>query len=157
MREFGKLSGSETLEQARQHFLYFEQFAFEFLVSADFEHSEVSREQKKILKFTSRPHGDVKKLSEFRTTTTAATFRDVCGDGTGSSPDLAAQTKAFIGRKFPGEFVCTKGHSVTPAPNLQLAEVLHDPTSLNHLKVLRNYLQLNTNNCQLFCGGCHAD
>ncbi|HET7108589.1 MAG TPA: hypothetical protein VFI38_17375 [Candidatus Acidoferrum sp.] len=153
----GTCSWSETLKQAGKHSLYLEKLGFDFMVPIDLKHPKVAGQQKKILEFASRSHGDIKELPKFCGPPTAATLRDVCGNGAGRSPDLAAKTKALVGRKFAGKFVCTKGHSVAAAPNLQLAEVLHDLTPLASLQVLRNYLQLNTNNCQLQGGGGHAD
>jgi hypothetical protein len=152
-----KLSGPESLEQSRQHFLYFEKLALGFLVSAGLEHFKIAREQKKILKFAGRPHRNIEELSKLGTTSTAAPFGDVCGDGTGRAPDLAAQTKAFVRRKFAGEFVRLKGQSMTPAPNFQFAEVLHDLTSLSYFHLPSNYLQLTTNDCQLCDEGSCAD
>jgi hypothetical protein len=157
MRGVATLSGLEPLEQSRDHFLYFKKFDFSFLVPVDLKHSKITGKQKKVLKLAGGSHGNIQELSKLSTAPSAATFRNVCGDGTGSAPDLGAQTKSFIRRKFAGDFVRSKGQFMTPAPNLQLAEVLHDLASLNYFKVLSSYLQLNINNCQLCGKDSHVD
>lgn len=156
MREVITLSGLEPLEQSRDHFLYFEEFDFSFLVPVDFEHSKITGEEKKVFELASGSHRNIQELAKFSTAPSTATFRNVCGDGTGGASDLAAETKSFIWRKFAGDFVRAKGQFMTPAPNLQLVEVLHDLASLNYFRTLSSYLQLNTNNCQLCREGCHA-
>jgi hypothetical protein len=157
MRGVATLSGPEPLEQSRDHFLYFEKFEFSFLMPVDFEHSKITGKQKKVFELAGGPHGNIQELSKFTTAPSATTFRNVCGDGTGSAPDLAAKTKSFIRRKFAGDFVRLKCQFMTPAPNLELAEILHDLASLNYFKLLSNYLQLTTNNCQLCGEGPRAD
>jgi hypothetical protein len=129
------LSGLEPLEQSRDHFLYFEKFDFSFLVPLDLKHSKITGKQKKVLKLAGGSHGNIQELSKFSTAPSAATFRNVCGDGTGRAPDLAAQTKSFIRRKFAGDFVRPKSQSMAPAPNLQLAEILHRIASLYCIKL----------------------
>lgn len=149
MRETGRFSGPETLEQSGQHFLNFEKLALSFFMLPNFEQFEISREQKKILKFTGRAHGNIKKLAKFGTASAAAAFRDVRGNRAGRAANLATQAESFVRRKFTGEIVRLKGQSMTPAPNVQLAKVLHDLTLPNRFKLLQSYLQLTTNNCQL--------
>jgi hypothetical protein len=46
---------------------------------------------------------------------------------------------------------------VAAAPNLELAEVLHLALPFYGADGPWNYLQLNTNNCQLPLGDSHAD
>ena len=146
-------SGLKPLEQAGDHFLYFEKFDFSFLVPADLEHSKITSEQQKVLKLACGSHRNIQKLSKLRTSPTTAAFRDVGRDGAGCPPDLAAETKSFVRRKFTGEFVRTESQFVTSAPNLQFAKILHNPPLLNCAKWPLSYLQLTTNNCQLCDGG----
>ena len=157
MQDAGTRSGSDTLEQAGDHFLSLEKFGFDFMVSIDLKHPKISGQQQKVLKFASRPHGNIQKLAQLSRPSATAAFRDVRGDGTGRAPDLAAQPKAFVRREFTGEFVSVEGRSVTPAPNVEFAKILHEMASIDKTKPFVNYLQLNTNNCQLSGGGCDAD
>jgi hypothetical protein len=150
-------SGLKALEQTGDHFLYFEKFDFSFVVPADLEHSKITGEQQKVLKLACRSHGNIKKLSKFGPAPSAASFRNVCRYGTGCAPDLAAETKTFVGRKFTGQSVRMESQFVAPTPNLQLAEILHNPPLPNSVRRPWNYLQLTTNNCQLCDGGFHAD
>jgi hypothetical protein len=157
MRGVATLLGPKPLEQSRDHFLDFEKFDLSFLVPVDFKHSKVAGEKKKVLKFAGGSHGNMQELSKFSAAPSAATFRDVCRYGTGRAPDLAAEAKSLVWRKFAGNFVRLKCQFMTSAPNLQLAEILHDLASLNCFKPLSNYLQLTTNNRQLCREGYRAD
>jgi hypothetical protein len=157
MRGIRTSSGPQSLEQSRQHFLDFDEFAFSFLVSADVQHFKITREQKKILKFARRTQRNMQKLPKFSSAPPAATFSDIGWYGTGGAAYLAAETKSFVGRQFAGELVRLEGQSMTPAPNLQLTEILHYGASLGCVIPPLNYLQLTTNNCQLFREGSHAD
>ena len=157
MQDAGKYSGSETLEQAGDHFLYLEKFGFDFIMPIDFNHPKVSGQQQEVLKFASRSHGNIQKLSQLSRSSATAAFRDVRGNRTGRPSDLAAQPKSFVRRKFTGEFVSLEGKSVTPTPNVEFTKILHELASMNKSKPFDNYLQLNTNNCQLSRGGSHAD
>src|SRR6266481_2237012 len=153
MREIDKLSASQALEQAHQHFLYFEKLAFDFMVPIDFEHPKISGQQQKVLKFAGRSHGNIQKLSQLPRSPATATFRNVRGNRTCRPSDLAAQPKSFVRWKLTGEFVSLKGKSVTPAPNVEFTKILHEMASIDKSKLIVNYLQLNTNNCQLSSGG----
>jgi hypothetical protein len=156
MRVAAKLSGPETLEQSREHFLYFEKFAFGFLVSAGFEQSEIAGEEKKVLKLAGRSHGDIQELSKLGAPFSATPFRNVCWYGTGRATDLAAEAKSLIRWEFTREFIRLESQFMTPAPNLQLAEILHVLTPLGYFEPQLNYLQLTTNNCQLFGEASHV-
>jgi hypothetical protein len=157
MRALATYSGFKTLEQSRQHFLYLEKLAFCFLVPADFQHFKITRQEKKILKFACRPHGNMQELPKFRSAPSAATFSNVGWYGTGRAANLAAEAKSFVGGKFAREFVRLKGQSMTPAPNFKFTEILHRGASPDCTCLPRYYLQLTTNNCQLFGEGSHAD
>jgi hypothetical protein len=157
MRGIRTLSGPQSLEQGRQHFLDLDEFPFSFLVPADFQHFKVTREQKKILKFTRRTHRNMQILPKFRSAPPAATFSDIGWYGTGGAAYLAAEAKSFVGRQFAGELVRLEGQSMTPAPNFKFTEILHYGASLSCVILPCNYLQLKTNNCQLSREGSHAD
>ena len=157
MSGIGTLSGTEPLEQPRDHFLYFEKFDLDFLVSVDLKHSKIAGEQEKVFEFAGGSDGNIQELSKLSTTPSAATFCDVGRYGAGCAPDLATQAKSLVRRKFAGNFVRLNSEFMTPAPYLQLAEVLHNLASLNYFKPPLNYLQLTTNNCRLYGGGFHAD
>ena len=157
MQDARACSRSETLKQAGDHFLYFEKLAFDFMVSIEFNHPKISGQQQKVLKFASRSHGNIKKLSQLSRSSATAAFSDVRGNRTGRPPDLAAQPKSFVRWEFTGEFVSVEGKSVTAAPNVEFAKILHAMASIDKSNLFVNYLQLNTNNCQLCRGGRHAD
>src|ERR1700676_59683 len=149
-------SGPQLLEQARQHFLDLDELAFGFLVSADFQHFKITRQQKKILKFACRTHGNMQELPKFSSAPSAATFSNVGWYGTSRAAYLAAEATSFVGRQFARELVRMEGQSMTSAPDLKFAEILHRGTSLHYKCSPLYYLQLTTNNCQLFGEGSHA-
>ena len=157
MQDAGTCSGSETLEQAGDHFLYLEKFGFDFVVSIDFNHPQIPSQQQKVLKFAGRSHGNIQKLPQLAGSSATAAFGDVRRNRTGRPSDLAAQPKSFVWRKFTGEFVSLERKSVAPAPNVEFTKILHEVASIDKSKPRESYLQLNTNNCQLSGGGCYAD
>jgi hypothetical protein len=157
MHRMRTFSGPQSLEQGGEHFLDLDEFAFSFLVSADVQHFKITSEQKKILEFARRTHGNMQKLSKLRSTPSSTAFSNVRWYGTGCAAYLTAEAKSFVGRKFAGEPVRLEGQSMTPAPNVKFTKILHGGASPDDTCLLAYYLQLTTNDCQLFDGCPYAD
>jgi hypothetical protein len=157
MDETFMTSRRKALEQSGEHSFYFKELRLGISMLDNLDHAQVAREQKKILEFAGGAHRHVQELAKFSPPPAAAALCDVCGDRTGCTPDLAAESKPLVRRKLARNLVRTENELVASTPNLELAEVLHF-ADLSHIVVgTMNYLQLNTNNCQLQLRSSHAD
>lgn len=148
--------GIQALQKSFEHFLYLKKFEFGRLMPADVDHPQIPGEQQEIFELTCGTHGNVEELPQFGAPLAAAAFCNVCGDRRCCPPDLAAQPKPLIGRKVARNSVGVERQSMATTPNLKLVKVLQGSPLRHALSAAANYLQLNTNNCQLVSRGCHA-
>ena len=157
MNETVTCSGAKALEQSGEHALYFNELCLGFTMAGNVDHLQITREEKKILEFTGGPHRNMQELAKLCSSPATAPFRNVRWNRTGCTPDLAAKPKAFVCWKLTRNLINMKNKLMAAAPNLELAEVLHFALSFHCANGTRNYLQLNTDNCQLTPGSLYAD